>query len=147
MYIFFINISIYGLNILSCNPPHPMWYGSASLACCLNRRASSSPSYSLDPMITRLHMPLPNVNMPCLLLFWLVIFVLFHCRASSPAQYSLASPYGASRDKTPLIVTQCLGLPPLYSHPTIPLSVHYALNLFFPAQKPAPFTLCSECTR
>ena len=85
-------------------------------------------------MITRLHMPLPNVNMPCLLLFWLVIFVLFHCRASSPAQYALASRFapppthvvtslglnGASRDKTSLIVTQRLGLPPLYSHPTYP---------------------------
>ena len=46
-----------------------------------------------------------------------------------------------------LIVTQCLGLPPLYSHPTIPFSVHYALNLVFRAQKPAPFTLCSDCTR
>ena len=38
-------------------------------------------------------------------------------------------------------------LPPLYSHPTIPLSVHYALNLFYRAQKPAPFPLCSERTR
>jgi hypothetical protein len=28
-FIFLISISIYGLNILSCNPPHPMWYGSA----------------------------------------------------------------------------------------------------------------------
>jgi hypothetical protein len=54
---------------------------------------------------------------------------------------------GASRDKTSLIITQCLGLPPLYSNPTIPLSVDYALNLFFRFQKPAPFTLCSECTR
>ena len=88
-------------------------------------------------------MPLPNVNMPCLLLFWLVIIVLFHCRASSRAQYALASLFvpppthavsspdltGASKDKTSLIVTECLGLPPLYSHPTIPLYVHYALNL------------------
>ena len=62
-------------------------------ASCLNRRVSSSPSYSLDPMITRLHMPPPNVNMPCLLLFWLVVIVLFHCRASSPAQYALPSPF------------------------------------------------------
>ncbi|XP_055737597.1 uncharacterized protein LOC129822986 [Salvelinus fontinalis] len=45
------------------------------------------------------------------------------------------------------MVTQCIGLPPLYSHPTIPLSVHYALNLFYRAQKRAPFTLCSERTR
>ena len=94
-----------------------------------------------------------------LLLFWLVICVLFHSKTSSPAQYSLASPYGpppthtvtspglngASRDKTSLIVTQRLGLPQLFSHPTIPLSVHYALNLFFRA--PDPFTLCSEHTR
>ena len=36
-------------------------------------------------------MPLLYVNMPCPLLFWLVI-VLFHCRASSPAQYTLANP-------------------------------------------------------
>ena len=99
--------------------------------------------------------------MPFPLLFWLVNVVLFHCRASSPAQYALASPFvsppthavtspdlnDVSRDKTSLIVTQCLGLPALYSHPTIPLSVHYALNLFFHAQKPAPFTLCSERTR
>ena len=99
--------------------------------------------------------------MPCLLLFWLVFIVLFHCRASSPAQYALASPFvphhthavtspglnGASRDKTSLIVIQCLGLPPLYSHPTIPLSRHYALNLFFRAEKSVAFTLCSECTR
>ena len=40
------------------------------------------------PMITRLRMPLANVNMPCPLLFWLVFIALFHCRASSPAQYS-----------------------------------------------------------
>ena len=39
----------------------------------------------MDPMITRQHMPLPNVNMPRLLLFWLVIIVLLHCRASPPA--------------------------------------------------------------
>ena len=35
-----------------------------------------------------------------------------------------------------LIITQYLRLPQLYSHPTKPLSVHYALNLFFRAQKP-----------
>ena len=52
-----------------------------------------------------------------------------------------------SRDNISLIITQCLGLPPMYSHPTIALSVHYALNLFYCAQKPAPFTLCSERTR
>ena len=40
-----------------------------------------------------------------------------------------------------------MGLPPLYSHLTIPLSVHYAMNLFYHAQKPAPFTLCSERTK
>jgi hypothetical protein len=92
---------------------------------------------------------------------WLVIFVLFHCRAPSPVQHALDIPFvppptdavtspgltGASRDKTSLIVTQCLGLHPLYSHPTIPLSVHYALNLFFHAQKSAPFTLYPERTR
>ena len=108
-------------------------------------------------MITRLCMPLPNVNMPCPLLFWLVIIVLFQCSASSPAQYALANPLvpppthvvtsaclNVSRDNISLIITQCLGLPPLCPHPTIPLSVHYALNLFYCAQKPAPFTLCSQ---
>ena len=112
-------------------------------------------------MITRLRMPLPNVNVPCPLLFWLVIIVLFHCRGSSPAQYALANPSvpphthavtssglnDVSRDNISLIVTLCLGLHSLYSHPTIPLSVHYALNLFYRAQKPAPFTLCSGQTR
>ena len=53
----------------------------------------------------------------------------------------------ASRDETSLIVNQRLGLPPLYSHPTIPLSVHYALNLFYHAQKSAPFNLCPQRTR
>ena len=43
-------------------------------------------------MFPRLRMPLPNVNMPYLLLFWLGIIVLFHCRASSPAQYASANP-------------------------------------------------------
>ena len=52
-----------------------------------------------------------------------------------------------ARDYISLIITQCLGLPPMYSHPTLPLSVHYALNLYYRAQKPAPFTLCSECAR
>ena len=42
---------------------------------------------------------------------------------------------------------QGLGLPPMYSHPTLPLSVHYALNLCYHAQKPAPFTLCYERAR
>ena len=46
---------------------------------------------------------------------------------------------GPSRDETSLIVTQCLGLPPLY--PTVPLSVHYALNLFYYAQKPVLIAL------
>jgi hypothetical protein len=90
------------------------------------------------PIITRLRMPLPNFSMPCPLLFWLVIIALFHCRASSPAQYALANPLVptpthvvtspdlnyVSRDNISLIFTQCIGLPPLYSHPTIPLSVH-----------------------
>jgi hypothetical protein len=52
-----------------------------------------------------------------------------------------------SSDNISLILTLCLCLPPLYPHPTIPLSVHYALNLFYRTQKPAPFTLCSERTR
>ena len=104
-------------------------------------------------------MPFPNINMPCPLLSWLVIIVLFHCRASSPTQYAITnhlvpptyavtSPgLNVSRDNISLIITQCLGLPPMYSHSTIPLSVHYALNLFYRTQKPAPFTLCFELTR
>ena len=106
-------------------------------------------------------MPLLNVNMPCPMLFWLVFIVLFHCRASSPAQYVLfntlvpptthavTSPglNDISRDNISFIITQCQGLPPLYSHPTIPLSVHYTLNLFYRPQKPAPFTLCSGRSR
>ena len=121
---------------------------SESLCRCVY----SQPNYSLDSYD---HMPLPNVNMSCPLLFWLVIIVLFHCIASSHAQYASANPLvpppthavtspgliDVSRDNTCLIVTRCLGLPPLYSHPTIPLSVNYALNLFYRAQKPAPFTL------
>ena len=54
---------------------------------------------------------------------------------------------GASRDATSLIVTQCLGLPPLSSHPALPLSVHYALKLSYHAHKSAPFILCSQHTR
>ncbi|XP_052359607.1 uncharacterized protein LOC127919803 [Oncorhynchus keta] len=52
-----------------------------------------------------------------------------------------------SRDTTSLIITQCLGLPPLYPHPTIPLSAHYALNIFYHAQKPAPLILCPQRSR
>ena len=52
-----------------------------------------------------------------------------------------------SRVYISLIITQCLGLTPMYSLPTIPLSVHYALNLFYRVQKPAPFSLCSEHAR
>jgi hypothetical protein len=109
-------------------------------------------------MVTQLCMPLPNGNMPYSLQFSLVIIILFHCRASSPAQYVLANPFvpppthavtspglnGVFRDNTSLIVTECLGLSPLYSHPTTPLSVHYALNLFCRTQKHAPLTLCSQ---
>jgi hypothetical protein len=96
--------------------------------------------------------------MPCPLLSWLVITVLFHCRASSPAQYALThylvppptyavtSP-GLNIFGDNFIITQCLSLPPMYSDPTIPLSVYYTLNLFYRAQKPAPFTLCSERNR
>ena len=89
------------------------------------------------------------------------MIVLFHCRASGPAQYTLSNPLvpppthvmtspglnDVSRDNISLIITQCLGLPPLYSNPTIPLFVHYALNLFYRTQKPAPFTLFSGRTR
>ena len=53
----------------------------------------------------------------------------------------------ASRDKTSLIITQPIGLPPLYSHPTMPLSVYYALNLFYHTQKSTPFILCPQRTR
>ena len=52
-----------------------------------------------------------------------------------------------SRDNISLIITQCVGLPPLYLHPTIPLSVYYTLKLFYRPQKPAPFTLYSGCPR
>ena len=98
--------------------------------------------------------------MSCPLLFWLVFIGLFHCRASSPAHYTLSnllvpppthvmtSPgfNDVSRDNISLIITQYLGLPPLYSHPTIPLSVHYTLKLFYRPQKP-PCTLCSGRSR
>jgi hypothetical protein len=148
-----------GYNRLRDVPLRPFCYPWPT--SCLNCHVSSPSSYSLDPMITSLCIPLPNVNIPCPLLFWLVIIVIFHCRDSSPAQYALANPLvpppthvvtspgliDVSRDNTSLIVTQCLGLPPLYSHPTIPLSVHYALNLFYHTQKPAPFTLCYKRTR
>ena len=113
------------------------------------------------PLITRLRMPLANVNMPCPLLFWFVCIALFHCRGSSPAQYALfnalvpptthvvTSPglNDISRDNISFIATLCTGLPSLYPHTTKPLSVHYALNLFYCAQNSAPFTLCYECTR
>ena len=35
----------------------------------------------------------------------------------------------------------------MYSNPNLPLSVHYALNLFYRAQISAHFTLCSERTK
>lgn len=86
--------------------------------------------------------------------------VLFHSRAPSPAQHasdcSFVSPpthaetspglTGVSRDATSLFITQRLGLPPLNSH-LIPLSIHYALNLFHHAQKSALFILRTQCTR
>ena len=91
--------------------------------------------------------------MPCLLLSWIVLIVSFHCRALSAAKNDLdiyfvrpethaeTSPglTGASRVENSLIVTQRLGLPPLYSHPTMQLSVRYALNLFYHSKKSAPF--------
>jgi hypothetical protein len=100
-------------------------------------------------------MPFSNVNMPCILLFRAALIVLFYCRAPSLAQHASDSYFvplpthaeTAPRDATSLIITQCLGLPPLYSHPTIPLSVHYALNLSYHAQISAPFILCSQRTR
>ena len=58
-----------------------------------------------------------------------------------PPTYVVTSPgLNVSRDYISLIITQCLGLPPMYSHPALPLSVHYAFNLYYRAQKPAPFT-------
>ena len=99
--------------------------------------------------------------MPCILLFRRVIILLVHCGAPSPTQHAsdtsfvppqthaVTSPSinSASRDATPLIVTQYLGLTPLYPQPTIPLSVHYSQNLSYHAQKSAPFILCSQRTR
>ena len=65
--------------------------------------------------------------MPCLMLSWLVITVLFQGKAFSPAQNALDSSFvppnthaetspgltSPSRDETSLNVTQHLGLPPL----------------------------------
>ena len=60
-------------------------------------------------MNTRLQMPLPTVKMLCLLLFWFVIIVLFHCRAPSPAQYALDSLTSyASHTYHTLVCTLCL---------------------------------------
>ncbi|KAK6297225.1 hypothetical protein J4Q44_G00318080 [Coregonus suidteri] len=104
-------------------------------------------------------MPLSHVNMPCLLLFQLVLIIQFHCRAPSPAQPISESSFvphpihvetgsiGASSDTISFIVTQSIGLPPLYSYPSISLSVHNALNLFYNARKSAPFILCTQRTR
>lgn len=99
--------------------------------------------------------------MPCILLFRLVIIVLVYNGAPSstlytpdtsfvpPPTHAVTSPIttSMSRDTTSLIITQCLGLPPLYPHPTIPLSAHYALNIFYHAQKPAPLILCPQRSR
>jgi hypothetical protein len=99
--------------------------------------------------------------MPCILLFRIVIIVLVYRRAPSPTvhakdtsfvpipTHAMTSPSitSVSRDATYLIVTQYLGLPPLYPHPTIPLSAYYALNLFYHAQKSAPFILCPQRMR
>ena len=82
-------------------------------------------------------MSLSNVNMPCILLFRIVIFVLVYCGAPSPTQHAsdtsfvpprtheVTSPSitSASRDAASLIVTQCLG------HCT--RTLHYALNLSY----------------
>jgi hypothetical protein len=98
--------------------------------------------------------------MPCIL-FRVVIIDLFYCGDPSPTKHGSESSFvpppthavispsitSSSRDATSFIVTQCLGLPPLYPHPTIPQSVHYALNLSYHAQKSAPFILCSQHTR
>ncbi|CDQ59560.1 unnamed protein product [Oncorhynchus mykiss] len=74
--------------------------------------------------------------------------MLFHLLHRWNNTYVLnVSGLNVSRDYISLIITQCLGLPPMYSHPTLPLSVHFALNLCYRAQKPAPFTLCSERAR
>jgi hypothetical protein len=106
-------------------------------------------------------MSLSNVNMPCILLFRIIIIVLVYSGAPSPTVHALDTSFvppsthavtspsitSVSRDATSLIITQCLGLPPLYPHPTIPLSAHYALNLFYHDQKSAPFILCPQHTR
>ena len=106
-------------------------------------------------------MSLSYVNMPCIMLFRLVIIVLVYNGAPSsthytsdtsfvpPPTHAVTSPIitSLSRDTTSLIITQCLGLHPLYPHPTIPLSAHYALNLFYHAQKSAPFILCLQRSR
>ena len=106
-------------------------------------------------------MSLSNVKMPCILWFRLVIVILVHNGAPSstlhtpdtsfvpPPTHAVTSPIttSMSRDTTSLIITQCLGLPPLYPHPTIPLSAHYALNIFYHAQKPAPLILCPQRSR
>ena len=92
-------------------------------------------------------MSLSNVNMPCILLFGIVIIVLVYGGAPRPSQHAsdtsfvpppthaVTSPSitSASRNATSLIATQRLGLPPEYLHPTIPLSVHYALNISYRA--------------
>jgi hypothetical protein len=96
-----------------------------------------------------------------LLLFRIVIIVLVYWGAPSstvhatdtsfvpPPTHAVTSPSinSVSRDSTSLIITQCLGLPPLYPHPTIPLSAHYVLNLFYHAQIYAPFILWQQRTR
>ena len=99
--------------------------------------------------------------MPCTLLFRINIIVLVYCGAPSPTQHAsdasfvpppthvmtLPSITSPCRDGTSLVMTQCLGIPPLYPQPTISLSVHCALNLFYHAQKSAPFILCPQRTR
>ena len=99
-------------------------------------------------------MSLSNINMPCILLFRLVIIVLVYNGALSstlhtsdtsfvpPPTHAVTSHIttSMSRDTTSLIITQCLGLPPLYPHPTIPMSAHYA-------QKSAPFIFCPQRSR
>ena len=86
--------------------------------------------------------------MPCILLFRLVIIVLVYNGAPSstldtpdtsfvpPPTHAVTSSIttSMSSDTTSLIITQCLGLPLLNPHPTIPLSAHYALNIFYHAQ-------------
>ena len=78
---------------------------------------------------------LSYVNMPCILLFRLVIIVLVYNGTPSsthytsdtsfvpPPTHAVTSPIitSLSRGTTTLMITQCLGLPPLYPHPTIPV--------------------------